>query len=76
MSRCSHRTKRCECFNDRKYWGQFVEEAGREEGLTLERMGEIFGTTRMGQSINVRNYMLKVRGIIDSMGYKREDFFN
>jgi hypothetical protein len=71
---CSHR-KNCRCFDDRNYWRQFVEEAYEEDGLTLERMGEILGTTRMGQCQNVKHALIKVRGLLDERGYKATDFF-
>jgi hypothetical protein len=73
-TKCTHR-KKCKCFDDRKYWNQFVDEAGNEEGLTLERMGQIFGTTRMAQCKGVQTAMLKLRGLLDERGYRAEDFF-
>jgi hypothetical protein len=71
---CSHR-KKCKCFDDRSWWMPYLLESAEEEGMTFERMGEIFGTTRMGQCQNTKVAMLKLRGQFDEMGLKKSDFF-
>jgi hypothetical protein len=52
-----------------------LDEAGGEEGLTLERMGEMLNTTRMCQCKHVQNALAKVKKILDERGYVKTDFF-
>jgi hypothetical protein len=70
--KCTHR-KKCKCFDDRSYWRPFLDEAAGDGGMTLERMGQIFGTTRMGQCTNVKHAMMKLRGFLDERGIRAED---
>jgi len=77
--KCTHRVtnkkKPCRCFEDRSYWKPMLDEAGGEEGLTLERMGEMLNTTRMCQCKHVQNALAKVKKILDERGYVKTDFF-
>lgn len=70
--KCYHR-KNCKCFERDEWWEQWLRESREEEGMTLERMGEIMGTTRMAQCLNVKRATEKFRKIFASK-YGIDDF--
>lgn len=71
---CNHKQSSCKCydFTDPR-WKDMLQEAAGEEGWTLERIGEVMGTSRMGICSQEKRILDKVRKALKKRNITEND---
>ena len=59
---CNHKASSCKCYNfEDPRWNELLHEAAGDEGWTLERIGEVMGSSRMSICTQEKRILDKVR---------------
>lgn len=70
---CNHQSKKCTCydFTDPK-WKRILQQSRDNDGMTLQEIGDIMGTTRMAICTQEKRLLKKMKDLLKARGLDEE----